>query len=575
MRLWHSLLVFAVAASAQPPTRPPVILVNGYQISCDAGAPSSATFGQMETLLRGEGYTVHFFNNCSVRSGGLNRPTIEELGQAFGTFVDSLNVPQVDVVAHSMGALIARCYLTGKQNTPGRFSPPQQPKLRKLVMLGGSNYGFTGPLLSLAIDVQALAQVPGSRFLLELATWNQGSEDMREVESVAVAGTAAGASDGLVAITAAALPVANVPERTRVLPYCHTDGLTLIGGCRPGAPLLANVNSADHMSYRIVSSFLGGTDEWRRIGETAASDATLSKSNGLLLSYRDAEDNFVGDVSKVTYAGGELNRARDNYFYYKEALAPGAYKFEIQSASHSTSAEWTAAGGAYSVLTVKEGPQMTLVMPAAARVATLNRAPGSFISIYGTNLAQSTNQAGSLPLPEQLDGVSVLFDDRTIPLQYVSPGQINAVLPETTPELARMTVRTPAGSHTINLKREEAVPAVFSLSGGGTGPAAAIDAVSGVVITQSAPARVGTVIALYATGLGPVRLEGGLRWAVNQPQVTLGGVACQLLYAGRAPDYPGLDQINFIVPPGVRAGAAALLVRSLARTSNETTLAVR
>jgi len=63
---------------------------------------------------------------------------IEELG---GYLLQVLNlvrydtgalVPQVDLVGHSMGGLIARAYLAGLQ-ADGSLAPPQTPRVRKLV----------------------------------------------------------------------------------------------------------------------------------------------------------------------------------------------------------------------------------------------------------------------------------------------------------------------------------------------------------------------------------------------------------------------------------------------------------
>ena len=82
-------------------------------------------------------------------------------------------------------------------------------------------------------------------------------------------------------------------------------------------------------------------------------------------------------------------------------------------------------------------------------------------------------------------------------------------------------------------------------------------------------------MALYLTGLGATQATGGLEWAILQPEVWVAGIQARVLYAGRAPGFPGLDQINFIVPEGLRAGAAELVVRSGARSSNVTTIALR
>jgi hypothetical protein len=56
-------------------------------------------------------------------------------------------------------------------------------------------------------------------------------------------------------------------------------------------------------------------------------------------------------------------------------------------------------------------------------------APGSIVEIYGANLASTTAQAASTPLPTALEGTSVTIGGIASPLYFVSPGQINAQVP--------------------------------------------------------------------------------------------------------------------------------------------------
>lgn len=56
-------------------------------------------------------------------------------------------------------------------------------------------------------------------------------------------------------------------------------------------------------------------------------------------------------------------------------------------------------------------------------------APGSIVTIFGNNLARATAAATSLPLPKELAGTVVTFEDVAAPLSYVSPDQINAQVP--------------------------------------------------------------------------------------------------------------------------------------------------
>jgi hypothetical protein len=56
-------------------------------------------------------------------------------------------------------------------------------------------------------------------------------------------------------------------------------------------------------------------------------------------------------------------------------------------------------------------------------------APGSLVSIFGTNLAATTMTAQETPLPTELAGTSVTLNGIKAPLLFVSPSQINLQAP--------------------------------------------------------------------------------------------------------------------------------------------------
>jgi uncharacterized protein (TIGR03437 family) len=112
---------------------------------------------------------------------------------------------------------------------------------------------------------------------------------------------------------------------------------------------------------------------------------------------------------------------------------------------------------------------------------------------------------------------------------------------------------------------EAAHPAVFTQDSTGAGPAAAINASDGMPVSSSNPLHMSDYMELFLTGLG----------ATTQPVVTIGGSSCPVTYAGPAPGFVGLDQINCQVPSGLAANpAAVLIVTAGARSSNVTTIAV-
>src|SRR5579863_1586194 len=143
-------LPFALGAQLIPAGQPvpkgpniPVVFLNGYQIDC-GGSNFSGTFGNADAVLQANQIVTLFFDNCSVPG----KPSIEALGAAFGQFLaglkytDGTSVTLVDVVAHSMGGLIVRSYLAGKQDvSPAVFTPPSSPGIRKVIFLATPHFG--------------------------------------------------------------------------------------------------------------------------------------------------------------------------------------------------------------------------------------------------------------------------------------------------------------------------------------------------------------------------------------------------------------------------------------------------
>jgi uncharacterized protein (TIGR03437 family) len=206
------------------------------------------------------------------------------------------------------------------------------------------------------------------------------------------------------------------------------------------------------------------------------------------------------------------------------------------------------------------------VVPAFSAVFPRNVAPGMFISIYGTNLATSATQAPSLPYPNILGTTEVRLNGVLLPLHYAAPEQINAVVPAAS-GLAKLNVKTAAGEHTVNVLFQPAVPALFS---------GVLNAVTGVLVTSDSPLRAGDYVSLFLTGLGATVTRDGLEWAVVRPEVLAGGKPCELLYAGRAPGFIGLDQINCRLAADLPANSStAVMVRSGTRISNTVTFPVR
>jgi uncharacterized protein (TIGR03437 family) len=194
-------------------------------------------------------------------------------------------------------------------------------------------------------------------------------------------------------------------------------------------------------------------------------------------------------------------------------------------------------------------------------------APGSIASVFGVGLADTTEIAAGAPLPGSIAGVSVTFDGVPAPLYFVAPGQINlqvpvAIVPPGTNSVrAAVIVRNARGASSpefVDVTR--AAPGVFTQDGTGTGPGVIVvtrpDGMTSL-LSPAHPARPGDYLTIYLTGLGATSPhvpdgtaapgEPAAR-ALESPLVLIGIQRIPVLYAGRAPEWTGLDQINIQIP---------------------------
>ena len=585
----------AVVVEPLPPIaqtgRPAVLLVNGFSLSsittgaCILSEDSTGTFGRLEELLVADGAPVVFFDNCRFGS-----PAIEVLGRELGTTIGALqhedgsSVSQVDIVAFSMGSLIARSYLAGKQLAPGLFLPPADPKVRKLVLVAGEHFGT--PLAALDAGEQLPALRPGSQFLWDLATWHQGFDDLREVDAIALAGTGSTneQGDGVAPLASASLASASFfgqhPDRTRILPVCHNRSARLL--CST-AEVIMEIDSENHPSGRIIRSFLAGTEEWRSIGENPSENSTLGTNGGIFFGAKNVSDEFLPDITEVVATDPRdiasnpditLDRGPTNIFF--KGLMPSLdYLFDVRRPDGDLAFSASVPAQGSVVVLAKLGPVIFRVQPAAGGVDTLSVAADSLISIFGRDLATASDFARSLPLPTDLAGTTVTANGELLGLLYAGPGQVNACLPSGMEGLVQIKARNPLGEHAVNVLIAPAVPALFAADGSGQGQAAALDASTNEILTLDNPTSPGALVALFATGLGETTTSKKLQAAQITPQVFADGIPAEVLFAGAAPNFAGLNQVNVRIPEGVTPGPAVpVLVRSGKYTSNQVTLAI-
>jgi uncharacterized protein (TIGR03437 family) len=214
--------------------------------------------------------------------------------------------------------------------------------------------------------------------------------------------------------------------------------------------------------------------------------------------------------------------------------------------------------------------------------------PGALASVFGTGLSNATYMSG-LPYPTSLgasslggSGVSVSVNGKAAPVFFVSPTQINFQVPwETAIGTASVTVSVAGGvSNAVSVPVVSAGPGLFLSGRSAVVQNAADYSLNG----PGRPAAAGSTIIAYLTGSGPVSpaADDGLAapltslvYATASHSAAIGSAAATVSFAGLAPGWAGLVQVNVAVPAGLATGTYPLTVTIDGQTSNAGDISVQ
>ena len=224
---------------------------------------------------------------------------------------------------------------------------------------------------------------------------------------------------------------------------------------------------------------------------------------------------------------------------------------------------------------------------AAAYGGSAQIAPGTWIEIYGQNLAASAREwAGAdfvgSSAPSVLDGVRVSVGGLNAYVRYISPGQINAQVPSGVPTGQQSLIVTngmgTSSAYPVTVNATQAsflAPSSFIVSGKQYIAGLFADGITFTIPTAlipgvvSRPARPGETVILYGIGFGPTtpniiagQVVGQANSLSNALRITIGGTVAQTVYSGLSPNFVGLYQINAVIP-NVSAGDAVPLTGTL------------
>lgn len=220
--------------------------------------------------------------------------------------------------------------------------------------------------------------------------------------------------------------------------------------------------------------------------------------------------------------------------------------------------------------------------------------PGIIASVFpapGAKFGSQTQALSALPMPRTLGDVQLQFNDEAAPLYYVSPSQINFLVPMSAPRSGTaqlVLVQASTGQVLASgvMQMAEASPAFFTANQTGSGQVAALNQ-DNSVNNSGSPAARNEVIQLYLTGQGfvpnappdgeapsgLVTTDGRLRVWIEPDYVPDDYVQ----FTGLAPGFTGLWQINVKIPDRTAPGSRVIFVqyRDINSSPPRTTIAVK
>jgi adhesin/invasin len=182
-------------------------------------------------------------------------------------------------------------------------------------------------------------------------------------------------------------------------------------------------------------------------------------------------------------------------------------------------------------------------------------APGSIVSVFGSNLAPRSTTAPGAPLPTALEGTSLSVNGLASPIYYVSPTQVNAQIPYNVATGPAIVIVS-AGTNVlppVTLTIQRSAPGLFLLNES----QALVQNQDGAINNRDHPAMPGSFVTAFLTGQGALDppIPTGNAAPPDPPiratapvSATIGGQDAEITFAGMVPGVVGVFQVHVRIP---------------------------
>ncbi len=228
------------------------------------------------------------------------------------------------------------------------------------------------------------------------------------------------------------------------------------------------------------------------------------------------------------------------------------------------------------------------VVSAISFVSNQPLAPGAYAAVFGANLSSGLAGSSKFPLDTELASTSVFLNGEQLPLLFASSGQVNAVVPYDVPVNSAQQLVVQQGT-AISIPQSVVIapaqPAIVTQNSTGAGAAlyAAYDS-TGKPLANNSAVGPGYLVVFYCSGLGAVNppVAAGTQTPLsplsntkNPVTVSFGGTEVPAEFAGLAPLFAQLYQVNVVVPKGLPSGNATVTLSVAGQTSAPVTITIK
>jgi uncharacterized protein (TIGR03437 family) len=322
----------------------------------------------------------------------------------------------------------------------------------------------------------------------------------------------------------------------------------------------------------------------------------------LIVQLNDDCGSTILDGSVIaSFSNGDsaLALVGDSLGNYSATWQPGAVTSEMVITLNAAAGTLTPATATlYGGISQNPAPPPTLAPGGTVNdfnpVGGAALAPGMIAQVYGSGLATSPVSTGILPLPSMFDNTFAQVGNYQAPFYFLSGDQLNVQIPAelvASQQLPMVLSVNNALTLPITLDIVPFEPGVLSAFDGPTPPSTQNGAhivaqhLNGSSVTSANPAKPGEYLVMYLAGLGGTNpsvpsghpapaAPATLASVTVTPVVTVDGLTSKVVFAGLAPHFVGLYQVDFQVPPSAHSGEDTVTVTQNGTAANPTLLPV-